>query len=91
MTPWIRFISGAVLGADAPTTCHGGSKKDPCSAATQHPGPDGWKLLENQLPSEQWRNGWWCPACVRDLEEVARENGGSFKRRSIPLAPSGRS
>jgi hypothetical protein len=87
--PSITIMSGAALGFDAPAACHSG-KPDAtrCTATTEHPGREGWRLIKN--PAERRRNGWWCPDCVNQLEGLIRARRWKLTRRDVSLPPEGR-
>jgi hypothetical protein len=85
----IKFLTGAVPGFDQPTICHSGKPKpNTCLALSHAPGQDRWVFVKNPA-SERQRDGWWCPDCVHQLEDMMRERGYTATSETFPLPPPG--
>lgn len=86
----IKFLTGAVPDFDGPTICHSRKPKpNTCHAITNAPGRDGWFFLQHPA-EERRRDGWWCPDCAHELQQLIKQLGSSVTSEDVPIVPPGR-
>jgi hypothetical protein len=90
MTVFVEMLTGAVPGFDEPSMCHSGKpKRTRCYAVSRTPGRDGWTLVRNLVEEQRHRDGWWCPDCTRQLQDMMEERGFEARREVVAVSPPG--
>lgn len=86
----VKFLRGnGVIGANERTICHSKKpKRNRCYAISHTPAKDDWVYVINPDGYSD-RDGWWCPDCIKRLEEVMKEHGYILLHHSDTIIPRG--